>query len=77
MSALQQLRDQLETALSRSRTRREEREIGHAIVELQEAADFAECAELDLVRLPSDFSLTSSRRSASAVTPHHHSGGVL
>lgn len=61
MSELQRMREKLETALSHATTRHQEREIGRAIVELQEAADFGEFAELQrpAVQLPPDVSLPS------------------
>lgn len=70
MSELQRMRERLETALTRATTRHEERAIGRAIVELQEAADFNEHHQLrGPVTCPPEFSLTPPTAERSAVPP--------
>lgn len=70
MSALQQMRELLETALSKTSSRREERRIGQLICELQEAADFNEHHQLrGPVTCPPEFSLTPPPGERSAVPP--------
>lgn len=69
MSALQRLREQMETAFANARTLGDEKLIGRAIVELQEQTDFRECAELRAVRIPPEFSLPSPVTERSAVPP--------
>jgi hypothetical protein len=72
VNALQRLRETLERALVNAKTRREEREIGQAVVELQESADFTEFHELHptgSVKVPPEFSLPSPLTERGAVPP--------